>query len=122
MKIKAIRWMDDQGDEAEVIITGDLCECVAFCYPCRLKVGEELREPLHAEGEDFLIPENSFSCITKSKIGGYFAYDCIGQVTDFEKSIVSVGGILIKLFNMPGWAQEGGFLEFHCDRLDARNN
>lgn len=121
MIIKKLNWISKIAKEAELIVSDDSHECLAFSQPCNVKLNDILTEPLHA-----IDVENLMKTVNKNideKImrinESYFSHYCVAKVVRIDESIVSVGGIIIQLEStIPSWAKEGDFVEFKCSRLD----
>jgi hypothetical protein len=84
-------------------------------------INQILDEPLHAfdaENLMIVIDPNENEKIVKID-ESYFAHYCVARVKDMENSIVSIGGLLIKIDEgIPRWANEGDLIEFTCHRFD----
>lgn len=121
MKIIQINWISQAGKEAELIISDGKYECLVFSQPCNHSLHENIVEPLHAiEIENLvkLIDENVETGIHKTN-ESYFSQRCIGNVTDIQKSIVTIGNIQLQLdMAMPNWLQNGDVVTFNCSRID----
>jgi hypothetical protein len=48
MYVKCIDWIDKDAKEALVSVTDGTYECLAFCHPCRIEIGNSLFLPLCA--------------------------------------------------------------------------
>lgn len=121
MKITKLNWLSKAALEAEMIVSDGTHECLAFSQPCHVQLDQNLIEPLHAvDVENLMKVINQDRSENIKRINdSYFSHYCVAKVMSMEKSIVSVGEILIELEGaIPGWANDGDLIEFKCSRLD----
>lgn len=122
MKIKNITWISKKAKEAELVVTDDKNQCLAFSQPCNFNIGENLLEPLRALDVEHVMAvydEEKQEKIQKTG-SSYFSHHYIARVIDKKEGLVTVGEIKIDLDKkMPAWAGEGKLIEFDCSRLDV---
>lgn len=70
MKIKKIEWISKDAKEAEVVINDGSYECVCFCHPCSISLGEIISDPIIAFDIENIIKVDNGSEVTIKKIIG----------------------------------------------------
>ena len=120
MKVKEIEWIDSDAEEASVLVGTDKFEVVAFCHPCRLKVGQSLGAALLSfeEASVVVVPEESKETARKQSGSDEWSHHLIGVVKDVGNRLVDCGGILVELTMLPGDANVGDKIECYPTRLD----
>lgn len=122
MKVMKLNWISKAAREAEFIVGDGTHQCLVFSQPCSVRLNQILVEPLHAldvENLMIVIDQNKHESVVKLN-ESYFSQYCVAKVKSIEKSIVSIGNILIELeIGIPNWAKEGDLVEFKCARLDV---
>jgi hypothetical protein len=112
------------GDEcAEVTLTSELGEIVAFCHPCSLKVGDVIPNRLAVlDGEvraaylsDWSDAAKAESSTEKLERTGTYSYRGCGLVVDQAEGLVEVLGFVIDFGEVPC----DGPVEFEIERLDV---
>ena len=113
------------GDEsASVTLDSGKGQVVAFCWPCGLRVGEEVENRLstlegNASAAYFLdwpadeIEALSYEWMERT---GHYSYKGRGRVVDEIEGLVVVNGFVIELSNV----LSGGYVDFEIKRLDVR--
>ena len=120
MFVKNIHWIDQESLEAEVVISDGKYECLAFSHPCRLRVGDEVLDPLHSFEEGLVYRVNDKeTTIVRTKSTRYWAHEIVALVIDAKSKLVKVGNIRIVLGSLPGDIVNGDLVEFCSDRLDV---
>jgi hypothetical protein len=119
MKVKEIKWFSKDSDEASVIVSDGVYECLAFCHPCYLNVGDEIIEPLHSLDETSVHRvENQKVNLKRESGNDNWNHELVALVLDIEKNLVQVGQIKIILNSLPGDVANGDFVECFPSRLD----
>jgi hypothetical protein len=112
------------GDEcAKVTLRSEHGEIVAFCHPCRLKVGDTIPNRLSIlNGEVRAAYLSDWSDEMKAALSsekleriGTYAYRGSGQVIDQSEGLVGVAGFVIDFGDVPF----DGPVEFEIERLDV---
>lgn len=119
MRVSNVQWLSLSAEEAEVEVTDGHYFCGAFCHPCRVKVGDEIKEPLH------IFDIGNLMLSEKSQLGIWSTDErsltrkVVGRIIDIVEQIVVVGGIRLVIDDpLPGVFQEGNIIEFECARID----
>lgn len=119
MKVKEIRWIDKDSDEASAIVSDGTYECLAFSHPCHHGVGDEIKEPLHSLDEPSVVRVEQQEVKLRQQSGtDNWNHELIGQVLDKDKNLIQVGQLKIVLNSLPGDIANGDFVECCSSRLD----
>lgn len=119
MHVASLRWHSESAEEAELEITDGYFSCVAFSQPCRVKVGDEIREPLHV----FDVHEAMLSVQTELGIKqiaeGSLGQKVIAKVIDVPEQLLEVGGIRLVVDDpLPSGLVLRSTIQFECARID----
>src|SRR5690606_11599296 len=103
MIIKRREWLSGSAQEAILFVGDDWFECAAFSQPCKLNVGDSLKEPLLAISVRGVIKVQESVQLAIHRQGQSFAHDVVAKATNPQARIVSVGPIEIELDDpLPG--------------------
>ncbi|MGM0554962.1 MAG: hypothetical protein ACQEVA_01145 [Myxococcota bacterium] len=121
MKIADIRWLDADGDEAEVKVVSEVDESLAlwaYCHPCKLEQGRQLSEPLSTLGAKVVSAGIATPSIIRQKMHSW-SYVLTGQAVDLAKGLVAVNDIVVEIgsHTLPGDIRTGDWVECVCSRL-----
>jgi hypothetical protein len=120
MIVKKIEWLSEEAQEAILVAGDEYFECVPFCHPCLLKVGEIIQEPLYAMDACNVMLQEDDADIFIEYTGLGFDHVILGEVLSLEERIICVGTIRIQLGSpLPGGISEGDKVQFYCSRLDV---
>jgi hypothetical protein len=119
MYVHNIRWLSEAAAEAEVEIRAGEHSCVAFCQPCEVSVGDELKLPLHVFGIQSAMRSDTTKVEISSDFNGGLERKVVARISDLSKRLLEVGGIsLIVDEDLPGGLALGDYIEFECARID----
>lgn len=120
MKVRQIKWLSYESQEAELEIESENLLFVAFMHPCTLGVGEEIPSLSTLFARDVEVVNDAHSEFIKNTNG--FECYCIGKLIDKENRLLEVFGKKIEIDeDLPSDAQAGLFYSFSCDRLDIES-
>lgn len=118
MKIQAIEWISKDAEEATILVSDGKYACWCFCHPCIAKIGDTVSMLYALDSTGIKVATKKSFYINKHSVG--FGHDYCGQLSDKNKSIVSIGGISIEIDgDIPGDIEQGDCIEFTCARVDA---
>lgn len=119
MRIREIRWIDKDSNEASVVVSDGFFECLAFCHPCHLTVGDKILEPLQSLGESgiYLVKHKNIGLKQQSGNDSW-NHELVGLVLNKDRNLVQVGRLEIILNSLPGDVINGDFVECYPIRLD----
>jgi hypothetical protein len=118
--VVALEWLSEEAGEAALTITDRKISCLAFCHPCRLAVGDALRQPLLTLDVRGIERARSDEEPSLTRTDSAWGHSVIAKVINRRANLVAVGGFTIELDqSLPGDIQEGDFIGFACARLDA---
>ena len=116
----SLEWLSKEAGEAALTIADRKISCLAFCHPCRLVVGDTLRQSLLAldvRGIERAGQDDEPSLTRTDSPWGHFG---VARVHSRRANLVAVGRLMIELDQpLPGDLQEGDVIRFTCARLDA---
>lgn len=119
MYIKAIKWINEAANEAEVIISDSKIDLVCFAHPFSKTINEEFNEPIYCYGvaNVVLAEEESFYA---TKMKNKFAYKLCGIISNYKEKIVCINTIVVSIIDaeIPKDIAEGAYIEFCVSRLD----
>ncbi len=118
MKVNNIKWIDKDALEAIVIIKDNEYVCEAFSCPCKLKVGDELKEPLATLDEGNVIRLEQGNLLLK-KTQTTFGHEIIGEVVNIESKLITIGDIQIQVRQLPGDIKVGDIVQLFPGRIDV---
>ena len=105
--------------EAEVVVTDGQYQCLAYCHPCELSVGDSIRGRLHIFEHGNICASKKTSCsITRQRRTGYFDQWFVARVEDRATGIVRVGRLCFDGLRFPGDIKNGELVEFAAARVD----
>ena len=119
MYVKTIKWIDQDSNEAEVMVSDGCIELLCFSHPFKKNINEKLEEPIHCFNVDnVVIARDKTSCVNKSS--SYFGYSLCGKLVDRNSKLVYLGNIKLCLENayISNDILEGNYVEFDVSRLD----
>jgi hypothetical protein len=119
MKVRNIEWLSKNAKEAEVTISDGHYECICFCHPCLLSLGEVISSPLIAFDTEQVIKidDKAIPSITNTK--NISEYAITGRLVGLKPNIVEIGNIVIDIGNyIPKDLHIGNLISFRCSRLD----
>lgn len=118
--VVSLEWLSKEAGEAALTITDRKISCLAFCHPCRLVVGDALKQPLLALNVKGIERVGSDDEPSLTRTGGAWGHSGIAKVLNRRDNVVAVGQLTIELDQpLPGDIQEGAVIRFTCARLDA---
>ena len=121
MNIINLKWISKHAQEAELIVSDGVHECLVFSHPCQLQQNQTYSHPLHVLNVENLmkvIDEGAIEKITKTN-QEYFSHYCVARVLNIEEGIVAIGELLFELdVPIPRWADIDSLIEFKCSRID----
>ncbi|WP_080271517.1 hypothetical protein [Pseudomonas syringae] len=120
MFVKQCEWISKDALEAMLIIGDAETQCVAFCHPCDMNVGDMLLEPVLAISIKNVSKMGAGSQPYVLRIDDGFVHEILAEVVSVEKSLVVAGEITIELDDvLPGGINVGDMISFSCGRLDV---
>lgn len=119
MYIKAVTWINEAANEAEVIVTDNKIDLVCFSHPFKKAINEVFVEPIYCFNVNnvVLANEENFYAI---RMKNMFRYNFRGVIANLEEKIVHVNNIVLSIIDaeIPKDIPEGGYIEFSVSRLD----
>lgn len=116
MHIKFISWIDKEAEDAALIITDGTHECLAFCHPCRVKVGDTVTLPLQSLDEKSIVfVDTRTVSVVKREGSDSWEQRIIAVIEDKDRKIVGIGGIKIALNQLPGDLKKGETIECYIN-------
>ncbi|PBP35505.1 hypothetical protein [Pseudomonas syringae] len=120
MFVKQCEWISKDALEAMLTIGDAETQCVAFCHPCHMNVGDMLLEPVLAISIKNVAKMESGSQPYVLRIDDGLVHEILAEVVSVEKSLVVAGEITIELDDvLPGDINVGDMISFSCGRLDV---
>lgn len=120
MFVKQCEWISKDALEAMLTIGDAETQCVAFCHPYHMNVGDMLLEPVLAISIKNVAKMAAGSQPYVLRIDDGFVHEILAEVASVEKSLVIVGQLTIELDDvLPGDIDLGDMISFSCERLDV---
>ncbi|AOY76022.1 hypothetical protein [Clostridium formicaceticum] len=120
MFIKSVNWIDEESQEAEVVVSDNSFELLCFSHPFRNKLGEELIEPIYCfDVSNVVLAFEQIPYAKKNK--NSYGYSIRGLFINKDDKIVLIGNIKLCLEDgkIPSDISEGEYIEFDVSRLDV---
>ncbi|MBB3121134.1 hypothetical protein [Pseudoduganella violacea] len=113
-----------EDESASVTLDSGKGQVVAFCWPCGLRVGDEVENRFSTlEGSASAAyfhdwPAEEIEALSSEWIErtGPYSYKGRGRVVDEAEGLIEVNGFLIELSNVLG----DGYVDFEIKRLDVQ--
>ncbi|MDR1159579.1 MAG: hypothetical protein LBK69_03035 [Syntrophomonadaceae bacterium] len=119
MFVKSIDWIDEEAQEAEVIVSDGSVSILCFSHPFKKNVNDILAEPIHClDAENVAVSEEQVAYANRSNTT--FGYSICGKLADKENKIALLGNIKLCLEDayIPDSIPEGSFIAFDVSRFD----
>jgi hypothetical protein len=118
--VVSLEWLSEEAGEAALTITDGRISVIAFCHPCRVGVGEALKQPLLALDVSRMERARQDDEPSLSRTSTAWGYEGIAKILSHQDHLVSVGALKIELDQpLPGDLKEGEAIHFTCARLDV---
>lgn len=117
--IKKIEILSEDAEEALVHISDGVYECVAFCQPCNISLGDVIKNALFAFNSQSTVLNTTEETPYIKRKDNSLGYEILARVTNVENKLLQVGAILIELdVDFPGEVKINDCIKFTCGRLD----
>ena len=118
MFIESISWIDEESQEAEVIVSDGHISVLCFSHPFNKNVGDSLTEPIYCLDAENIIIANE-RVYNAKKGDSAFGYSICGKLIEKNSNTILLGNIELCLEDayMPTDIPEGSFVEFDVTRL-----
>lgn len=119
MFVKSINWIDEDSQEAEVIVSDGCIEVLCFSHPFKKEINSVLEDPIYCfNTENVILAQEQSVSVYKSN--NHFAYSLRGKLVDKKNKLVYLGNITLCLEDayISNDILESSYIEFDVSRLD----
>ncbi len=119
MIAKKLQWLDREAEEAEVLASDSVWKCKAYCMPCQISEGEEVKWLFCAFCSDIVSAVTEGFRLTPLAKKEY-GYEITGRIVDPKEGLVAVGGLVFLVDqSIPGDLKESDWVQFTVDRVSC---
>lgn len=117
--VSKLEWLSVPAAEAVLTVTDGTINIQAFSQPCRLREGDEVKEPLLAFDTQSVVL-TAGAPPSARLVEAPFRHECCGIIVDTGARLIRVGEIPITLdIPLPGDVSDGQVVCFTCARVDC---
>lgn len=119
MFVKSINWIDEDSQEAEIIVSDGCIEVICFSHPLKKGINSVLEDSIHCfDAENVVLAQEQSVYVNKSN--NHFAYSLRGKLVDKKNKLVHLGDIILCLEDayISNGIPESSYVEFDVSRLD----
>jgi hypothetical protein len=116
MRVTAVVPFHADSESAEVTVTDGSHTCCAFCWPCSLREGCALDQPLPLFDSVIVLSEQADPWIDRHQSSA-LAHHGAARVLTLD-GLLEVGGLRLQAEGLPAGIRVGDTVEFLCVRID----